>query len=184
MNKALAIKTSDTEEELKGILELQKANHAASLSSIADGFVTVKHRLVDLKKMNEIAPHIIVKDGSKVVAYILAMTPESKEDIPVLKPMFEQFNQILYNGHKVSDYEYVVIGQVCVDIDYRGKGLLDMAYAFYRKTHEINFQFAITEIATRNQRSLRAHQRIGFKEIHQFTDELPENWSIVLWDWS
>lgn len=183
MQNQVTIKTSDTEEELLGILKLQKANHAASLTSIADGFVTVSHRLEDLEKMNAIAPHIIAKDGQKVVAYILAMTPECKEDIPVLKPMFEQFDQILYKGSKVSEYQYIVIGQVCVDKDYRGMGILDLAYAFYKETHEGNFRFAITEIATRNQRSIRAHQRIGFKVIHQFTDALPEDWSIVLWDW-
>ncbi|TVP51441.1 MAG: GNAT family N-acetyltransferase [Mongoliibacter sp.] len=184
MNYDFIIKTSDTEEELQGILQLQAVNHANSLTSVADGFVTVRHHLEDLKKMNAIAPHIIVKDGPKIVVYILAMTSECKEDIPVLKPMFEQFDQILYKGSNVSDYQYIVIGQVCVDQDYRGKGLLDLAYAFYKETHKGNFHFGITEIATRNQRSIRAHQRIGFKEIHQFTDSLPENWSIVLWDWS
>lgn len=184
MESHYQIKIAETTEELQGILQLQKANHEKSLSSINDGFVTVSHRLDDLEKMNGIAPHVIVKDGSRVIAYILAMTAKSKDDIPVLKPMFEEFNQILYNGLKVSNYQYIVIGQVCVDKDYRGMGLLDKAYAFYKKVHCPDFEFAITEIASRNQRSIKAHERIGFKIIHQFVDEIPEEWSIVLWDWS
>jgi GNAT superfamily N-acetyltransferase len=184
MENNYIIKAAETPEELLGILQLQRANHELSLQSIEDGFVTVGHRMADLEKMNSIAPHIIVKDGSKVIAYILAMTTESKEDIPVLKPMFEQFNQILYKGIKVSEYQYIVIGQVCVDKDYRGMGLLDKAYTFYKEVHSPNFQFAITEIALRNKRSIKAHERIGFKDIHQFVDELPEEWSIVLWDWN
>ncbi|WP_363331103.1 hypothetical protein [Cecembia sp.] len=56
-------------------------------------------------------------------------------------------------------------------------------YQCYRSTYEKKFDFIITKIATNNTRSIRAHQRVGFVEIHQFTDALPMDWSIVLWHW-
>lgn len=180
---SLSYHTAQSEEDFRGILELQAENHLSTLSNLDQGFVTVRHRMEDIKKMNRFAPHIIAKDGNKVAAYVLAMTVDSKEDIPVLKPMFEQFDKLEYKNKKVSDYHYLVVGQVCVGKDYRSMGVFDLLYEKYKEIHGDRFDFAITEIATSNIRSLKAHLRIGFQEIHRFTDPIPMEWSIVLWDW-
>jgi len=45
------------------------------------------------------------------------------------------------------------------------------------------FDFAITEIDNRNQRSLNAHKRIGFREIHRYNSADKTEWVIVVWDW-
>ena len=50
-----------------------------------------------------------------------------------------------------------------------GKGILDHCYASLRTIHYSNkYDFAITEIAATNLRSLKAHRRIGFKEINTY----------------
>lgn len=182
--KALTYQTAATEEDFLGILDLQKENHLHSLDSLDQGYVTVMHRLVDIRKMNGFAPHVIAKDGKKVAAYVLAMTVDSKQDVPILIPMFEQFDHLNLKGKKVSDYHYLVVGQVCVGKEYRGKGVFDQLYQKYKEVHSSAFDFVITEIATNNIRSLKAHQRIGFFEIHRFTDPIPMDWSIVVWDWT
>lgn len=172
------------QKDLEGILSLQKANLAMHLSHDeirSQGFVTVDHSFADLKKLNDIEQHVIGISGDKVIAYLLAMTEASKNDIPVLIPMFEQFSKLSFAGKKISSYHYIVVGQVCVDKDHRGKNVIDNCYAFYKQHFEKKYDFAITEIATSNTRSLKAHQRIGFREIHRFTDTV--EWSIVLWDW-
>ncbi|MGC4103955.1 GNAT family N-acetyltransferase [Ferruginibacter sp.] len=172
--------------DLQGIIELQQKNLAIHLTPEAistQGFVTVVHSLHDLKKMNHIEPHIICKDGTKVVAYLLSMTVQSQNDIPVLKPMFEMFRQVMFNGKTIAEYNYMVVGQVCVDKAYRGAGILDKCYDLYRDTFKSRFDFAITEIATRNTRSIKAHERIGFIPVHQYTDPAGEEWSIVVWNW-
>jgi hypothetical protein len=180
---ALLFQTASSTDDLKGILELQDENHLQTISSIDDGFVTVRHDMNVLRKMNGYAPHVIAKSGGKVVAYALAMTPQTKEDVPVLVPMFDQFDVLSYKGKLLSLWNYLVVGQVCVGKDYRGLGIFDKLYQFYKSTYQNKFDFAITEIATNNPRSIRAHQRVGFEEIHSFTDALPMEWSIVLWDW-
>ena len=182
----LQFTTADTEQDLAGILRLQRENLAMNLSPEevgSQGFVTVVHRPDDLRAMNEIERHVIVKDGETVVGYLLAMTPASKADIPVLIPMFETFDAVLYHGRPISAYQYIVVGQVCVGKDYRGKGVLDRAYDKYRAEFAERYDFAITEIATRNTRSLRAHERIGFNEVHRFTGPDGEEWSVVVWEW-
>ncbi len=178
--------TSTTEEDLLGILSLQKSNLAINLTKdeiSSQGFVTVKHSYASLMKLNEIENHIVAKDGDKVVAYVLAMTKKSQFDIPVLEPMFDEFNNVVFEGRPISTYNYIVIGQVCVDKNYRGKGIFDKCYSTYKDHFSRKYDFAITDIASTNLRSLQAHKRIGFKEIHKYTSPDKTEWIIVLWNW-
>ncbi len=178
--------TSQTDQDLVQILELQKKNLAQSLSQEEidqQGFVTVHHSFEGLKKMNGYEQSVIAKENDMVVAYLLAMTPQSKYDIPTLAPMFEVFNQVIYRGKKISEFHYLVVGQVCVAKEFRGKGILDECYGEYKKRFDKKYEFAITEIAQNNVRSMKAHERIGFKTIHQYQESNATHWNIVLWDW-
>ena len=178
--------TSKTKDELSGILDLQKANLSNVLTKdeiITQGFVTVDHSYDQLKNLNDIENHIIAKDNDKVIAYLLAMTQQSRFDLPILIPMFERFEKILFRNKLISDYNYIVVGQVCVEKSYRGKGILDNCYAAYKNQFASKFDFAITEIASTNLRSLNAHKRIGFIEIDTYNSNDKTEWCIVLWDW-
>src|SRR5262245_32136499 len=99
--------------DLEGILHLQKANLTRSLTADeiqSQGFVTVDHSFEQLKRLNDYEKHIIAKDQDRVIGYVLAMTPASKADIPILIAMFEMFDNIIYNGKKITDYNYLVVG--------------------------------------------------------------------------
>jgi GNAT superfamily N-acetyltransferase len=184
--KPLVYTTAASDKDLLGIIELQKDNLPVNLSNdiiLKEGFVTVVHNLPVLKKMNTIEQHVICKDGEKVIAYLLAMTAAAQNDITILIPMFESFKTILYRGKPVSDHKYIVVGQVCVDKNYRGQGILDKCYKTYKNCYATKYDFAITEIATRNTRSIKAHERIGFKEVHKYVSSDCEEWSIVIWQW-
>ena len=178
--------TSKTDKELSEILDLQKNNLPQSLTESeikSQGFVTVSHTLKDLKNLNTYEQHLITKDEDKIVGYLLAMTKNSKHDIPVLIPMFEIFDKIHYKEKLISEYNYIVVGQVCIAKDYRGLGLLDKSYAAYKNCFKEKYDFAVTEIATTNTRSINAHKRVGFFEIHRYKDTKNIEWSIVIWDW-
>jgi predicted GNAT superfamily acetyltransferase len=133
--------------------------------------------------MNSYEQSVIAKENDVVVAYLLAMTQQSKYDIPILAPMFEVFNEVIYRGKKISEFHYLVVGQVCVAKEFRGKGILDECYKEYKKRFDKKYEFAITEIAQQNVRSMKAHQRIGFKTILQYRESNGTDWNIVLWDW-
>lgn len=181
----LRITKASSLEDLQGILDLQSENHLETLSEEeknAQGFVTVKHEFEQLQEMNQIAPHIIALEEGKVVGYILAMTQLSKNLIPLLIPMFEQFDRLQLDGRSVSDYRLMVVGQVCVGKNHRGMGLFDRMYQAYKEAYAETYDFAITEIALSNSRSMTAHQRVGFKVIHEFEDET-QAWAIVRWNW-
>jgi GNAT superfamily N-acetyltransferase len=182
----IEITSSASAEDLAGIIELQRTNLPVNLSGDElqqQGFVTVQHSMADLRQMHQYEKSIIAKDGETVIGYLLAMTKYSKADIPVLVSMFEIFDEIIYNGKPVSACNYIVVGQVCIGKAYRGQGILDKCYAAYREYFISRYDFAITEIATSNQRSVNAHKRIGFEEVHRYTDPQQTEWSIVIWDW-
>lgn len=178
--------TSVTIKDLEGILALQIANIAEHLTNEeikSQGFVTVHHSYEQLKRLNDHEKHIIAKDNEQVVGYVLAMTQHSKYELPILIPMFNVFEIILYANKKIADYNYIVAGQVCIHKEYRGRGIVDNCYTAYKKQYEDNYDFVITEIAATNLRSLHAHKRIGFSEIHTYTAPDKQDWIIVLWDW-
>ncbi|MCO6496830.1 MAG: GNAT family N-acetyltransferase [Chitinophagaceae bacterium] len=178
--------TAVSKSDLEGILKLQKANLPRNLNVAeieSQGFVTVDHSYKLLKKMNDTEPHVIAKDGDKVAGYVLAMTKELRNEIPILFPMFSVFDNIAYNGKKISDFNYMLVGQVCVDKAYRGQGVFDNCYEYYRKCYGNRYDFAITEIAVTNTRSLKAHRRVGFEEIYFYTGPDKTEWIVVIWDW-
>jgi ribosomal protein S18 acetylase RimI-like enzyme len=172
--------------EIQQILDLQQVNLPKNISkeeAISQGFVTVEHTFSLLKRMNDLAPSTIAKDGEKVIGYCLSMLAELKNDVPVLVPMFEMIEKIDYQGKKLSDSPYVIMGQVCVDKNYRGLGVFDGMYQAMRSYFENQFDKVITEVALRNTRSMKAHQRVGFQNIHEYATPNGEHWAIVVWDW-
>lgn len=174
-------------EDLEGILQLQKRNLPRNLSPVErqrEGFVTVDHSYALLEKLNAIEPHVVALQGEKVVGYVLTMTKESRYDIPILFSMFAEFDTVVYKGRTISNYNYMLVGQVCVDVNFRGRGIFDGCYSKYRERYSKGYDIAITEIAHSNQRSLKAHQRIGFEEIHSDTGPDGTHWSVVVWDWN
>ena len=152
-----------TTDELEQILQLQKQNlrhHVDEAEMKSQGFVTIQHDLNVLRQMHDLAPAVIIKDNDQVVAYALTMLRECRQLIPDLEPMFALLDQ-----------------------QYRGKGLFDELFLHHKKIYQSRFDLFITEIATRNARSIRAHERVGFKTIHVHRDELDE-WAVVGWDWN
>jgi GNAT superfamily N-acetyltransferase len=177
--------TITTDDDIRQVLALQQANLSTQVTADvaqSQGFVTVQHNFDLLKAMNEAIPQVIAKDGDSVVGYALVMLSSFQDLIPVLKPMFLMFEHIDYKGKKLVDYQYYVMGQVCVAEGYRGMGVFDGLYQQHRELYRHRFDFVATEIATRNTRSIRAHQRVGFQTIHTFQDET-DHWEIVVWDW-
>jgi GNAT superfamily N-acetyltransferase len=167
-----------TDHELEQILALQRANLAPSLSAdeiVAQGFVTVAHDLPLLRRMHAIAPSIIAVDGHELAGYALVMPVECRALVPVLVPMFDRLVCL-------GATRYYIMGQVCVARPYRGRGVFDALYAAHRAHLSASYERCITEVATRNTRSMRAHERVGFRVLETYTDATDE-WALVSWDW-
>lgn len=176
--------TSGT-QDLQKILKLQKQNLIRNLSKEeiqSQGFVTVDHSLEMLEKMHQLAPSVIIKDQEQVVAYALTMLCECKDLVPELESMFERLETLQWKNKQLNAYSYYTMGQICIDKAYRGQGLFDQLYNKHKEVYQSKFDFILTEVATRNLRSLNAHKRIGFETINRYIDELDE-WEVIIWDW-
>ena len=176
---------SNTEDELKGILDLQQFNLPQNISNEeleSQGFVTVKHDLDLLTKMNYSYQHIIAKEGENVLGYALVMLRKWKDDIPVLVEMFDQIDSIDFDGRKLGAAKYFIMGQVCVAKSQRGQGVFAGLYTEMKKRMHTDFDYVITEIASRNYRSLRAHEKVSFEVIKTYQIGDGEEWVLVLLD--
>jgi ribosomal protein S18 acetylase RimI-like enzyme len=177
--------TAQNKADLVQILLLQKENLETSITQEElrqEGFVTVIHDLELLKEMNHPFAHVIAKDKETVVGYTLVMLKSIETKIPILTPMFRQINKLNFNGASLDQGNYFIMGQVCIKKGYRGKGIFKGLYDRLKRQMSSNFDFIITEVAKRNQRSIRAHQKQGFIILHTYTSKDGEEWVILLWD--
>jgi hypothetical protein len=176
--------SASTDHHIHQILRLQKENlrGTKSLETEADqGFVTVSHDFGLLRNMNNACAHIIALDGDQVAGYALAMVKDFKYKVPILTPMFDLLDGLKYEGKRIGDFTYLVMGQVCVGENYRGQGIFAGLYQKYFETYKGHFDYIITEIAARNTRSMHAHMKVGFQEIYRYDEPGMEEWVVVLY---
>ena len=174
--------TAATEADLPAILRLQQVNLPKSISAqeaIEQGFLTVEHDLPLLRDMNNACAHTIAKTDSELAGYALSMTREFGDRIPILKPLFELIDQLSWNGRSVQNIPYILMGQVCVAKAHRGQGVFAGLYRHMQTRMAADFELIITEISTRNTRSIRAHQKVGFIDMHQYRAPDGEEWVVV-----
>ncbi|ULQ57974.1 GNAT family N-acetyltransferase [Flavihumibacter rivuli] len=172
--------------DLQKILALQEVNLKGNLSEEeknAQGFLTLQHSMEVLETMHGTEPSIIAMDGETLAGYALVMPLETRSLIPELAPMFDHFASMTYKGKPLNHYRYYVLGQVCVAAAYRGMGVFEGLYQMHRDLLGNRYDFVITEISTSNQRSLKAHARVGFTTILTTRDHIDE-WQVVLWDFN
>ncbi len=175
-----------TDTDLHHILELQQKNLSKNLTleeTLEQGFLTVEHDFPTLKKMNNLEAATIAKEHNQIVGFLLAMTKDLRNDIPILISMFDVLDELYYQNRTLQEYNYIVVGQACIAGSHRGSGIFDQCYAAYKKHLSEKYDFAVTEISRRNQRSLRAHRRVGFEMLQEFVAPDGEVWDIVVWDW-
>lgn len=179
-------KIVSTRLELQQVLDLQRENLKQNISTEekkAQGFVTMSYSLELLEAMHDLAPSIIVKKAAKVVAFALVFMKEGRHLYADLEAMYINFENLSWKDRPMNTYKTYVMGQVCIAKAFRGQGLFEMLYQKHKEIYSDRFDMMVTEISTSNHRSLRAHERIGFKIISTYHDHLDE-WAVVVWDWS
>lgn len=171
-----------SDADLEGVLALQRANHRDVVdvdTARREGFVTVRHTLDVLRAMHERAPSIVAKLGDEVVGYALVTTTECRPLVPILAPLFDVAAEATWRGAPLATTPHYLMGQVCVAKAWRGTGLFDALYAAHRRFYGDRFACTVTEVATRNTRSMRAHARVGFETVRVYRDDVDE-WAVVV----
>jgi GNAT superfamily N-acetyltransferase len=172
-------KRAESDNELQQILNIQKKALKTNVSQEEQkeqGYVTVPHTFEILKKMNDACPHLLAVVDGNVVGYALTMLESARYEMPILTPMFDIADGLYPNKN------YLVMGQICIDKPYRGKGIFKGLYSYYRDELSSQFKCLITEVATLNTRSLNAHNAVGFKILENHVSE-DICWEIISWEW-
>lgn len=185
MTDSLQFTTVSHLDEVLQILDLQSRNLAAVLSPEtrdSQGFLTVQHDPAVLQRMNEAAPAIIAKDRGQVIGYAQVMPREFGADVPVLQPLFDMLDTLSWRGLSLRENpRWFVMGQICVAEAYRGQGVFDGLYRHMAVVCRPHYDFTVTEVAERNTRSIRAHERVGFQTLHSYFDDTTgEHWRVVV----
>ena len=171
-------------DDFRQIIELQTENLPSNISkeeAKSEGFVTVVHSEELLEQMNQFGGHALAKVDGRVVGYALFMSKELENSISILEPMFEQFKKIPFQNVSLYDCNYFVMGQVCISKEFRGQGIFQGLYDFLKQKNKSKYDFIISEVATKNKRSMRAHEKVGF-EILDIYNDMDEEWAVVVWD--
>src|SRR5687767_2451108 len=95
------ITTATTDAHLEGILALQRRNHVNAVSGEVqdrEGFVFVEHTLPMLQRLTTASPQAIALHEGRVVGYCLSMLPSLHHEVPILAPMFGQFERCTMRG--------------------------------------------------------------------------------------
>ncbi len=183
--RRIAFTVVSTSEEVTQIVDLQSQNLSSALSPeimASQGFLTVRHDPAVLQRMNAATPAVIAKDGGRVVGYALVMPREFAPEVPILLPMFDMLDGLSWKGIPLRDNpRWFVMGQICVAEGYRGMGVFDGMYLKMKEVYKPEYDFTVTEVAERNTRSLRAHERVGFQNLHIYPDTTTgETWRTVV----
>jgi hypothetical protein len=174
-----------SDDELLQIHRLNDENlreHISYTERMTEGFVSWLYPLDLLKKMHELAPSVIIKDDERVVGYALTTLKESRLFHADLSVFFGNMEDFHYLGKSLFDQSFYIMGQICLDKNYRGMGLVNSLYQKHFEVYNSKFDLLVTEISSSNPRSQKAHEKVGFKTIHTYTDSADE-WNVVVWDW-
>jgi GNAT superfamily N-acetyltransferase len=174
-----------TNDELLQIHELNRENLKGNLSLLEQeeqGFVTWLYPVSLLQQIDDLAPAVIVKDEDKVIGYALVTPVEAGSFHPDLQAMVDNLENVNYKDKPLSSYNYYIMGQVCIDKEYRGKGVFTLLFQKHRELYSNEYELLVTEISSNNYRSQKAHEKTGFTTIYTYSDALDE-WNVVVWDW-
>lgn len=141
-----------SEADLDGILELQAANQAARGGALAASLPRSR-----VAAMMQEMPVIVARRGERISGFLMTTTRQMNADLPIVQAMFAA-----YDGTP----DAYVYGPVCVGEEERGKGLAQMMFADLRRLEP--GREGILFIRKDNEPSLRAHLKMGMKEVAQF----------------
>jgi predicted GNAT superfamily acetyltransferase len=144
-----------TEADLEGILELQAANQAGNGGSLSASLP--RSRIVAMMRD---MPLLVARRHGRVTGFLMTSTCAMNADIPIIRAMLA--------AHPGTDGAYVY-GPICVDVNERGKGVAQAMFAELRRLQP--GREGVLFIRRDNTASLRAHSKMGMREVACFVFE-------------
>ena len=141
-----------TEADLDGIMELQAANQPERGGMLSANLP--RSRVAELMLGR---PLIVARRSGRVVAFLMNGTREMNDNIPIIRAMLDAYP---------GTADAYVYGPICVKEEERGKGLAQAMFTELRRLER--GREGILFIRRDNPASLRAHTRMGMREVAGF----------------
>jgi predicted GNAT superfamily acetyltransferase len=141
-----------TEDDIDGIMALQTENQPEQGGMLSANFP--RHRIAEM--MRDI-PVIVARRNGRVIGFLLSSTQEMHTGVPIIEAMLAAYSDAA---------DFYVYGPICVKAEERGKGLAQAMFQELRhlepRRHYILF------VRNDNQASLKAHRKMGMREVASF----------------
>lgn len=164
--------SSATLNDIDEVLELHAKYQIDSISheDKKDGFVTTSFTKEQLAKViNEEQGLFIARKNDKVVAYVMCGSWKFCSIWPIFTQMVQDLPKLSYLGQAITTENSYQYGPVCVDKSVRGSGVLEALFDFAREEMSQRYPIMVTFINKINQRSFKAHTRLGLEVIAEFS---------------
>ncbi|ELR71506.1 Acetyltransferase, GNAT family [Fulvivirga imtechensis AK7] len=168
--------------DIEGVLALQQLYLYDSLaeSERKNGFVTTPFTPQQVEAVISDQALFIAVDEGKVVAYIFAGSWEFYSQWPIFPYMTSLFPGLTFKGSTVSIESSFQYGPICIDVSYRGSGLLLSLFEFMRQHMAKRYPLTATFINKVNVRSLKAHvDKLGWRVIGNFQYNDKDYWILA-----
>ncbi|PKH67565.1 GNAT family acetyltransferase [Flavobacterium sp. ALD4] len=145
--------------DIDGILALQELYLISNLSDKEKeaGFVTTPFTTPQLVEIMAHEGLFIAKDNSKIIAYIFAGSWSFFSQWPIFNHITAQFHELKFLDFDITTTHTFQYGPICIDKEYRGKGLINFFFEFMRIHMVKKYPLSLTFINKINIPSTKAH---------------------------
>ena len=158
--------------DIEGVLSLQEKYLYSNLNEKEreNGFVTTPFTINQIEEIITQNGLFVAENEDKlIIAYAFAASWKYFEQWEMFKFMISRFSELSFNGNKITTENSFQYGPVCIDKDYRGKGVLNLIFEEMRIEFLKKYSISITFINKINAISEKAHiKKLGWEIIEEF----------------
>ena len=159
-----------TVNDIESFLELQAKYLVSNLSEEQkkDGFVTTPFTVEQLREIIKNEGLFVAKIGEKVIGYAFAGTWAYFSQWKIVEVMGKML-PITFENQEVTMENSFQYGPICIDMEFRGSGLINLLFDFMRNNMIKRFPISVTFINKINERSKKAHvDKLGWNIVDEF----------------
>ena len=160
-------------EDIPQIQTLQKTYHIASIreEDKKNGFVTTLFTAEQMAELIDREEGIsLACDKERIVGYAMAGSWDFWSKWPLFQQMIADLPNINYLGRTLTTENSYQYGPVCIDMEYRGQGVLESLFQYSTGQMSRRYPVLITFINQINERSFAAHtKKVGLDVIKTFS---------------
>ncbi|OIR11475.1 hypothetical protein GALL_69680 [mine drainage metagenome] len=133
------------------------------------GFLSARFSLQQIADMANGLGIVIASDAGQVAGFACASRCDWTGQPAIVRHLVDHLSRYRFHGRPIDRDKVFVYGPVCIDADYRGRGILRNMYQYLQRGMEGRYSAGVAFVADDNEASLRAHiDGLGMSKIGEF----------------